>query len=89
MGLEHDGLMCKDEDGLESAFFCTLWCNRNDQKILIHSYLQFFFLLSPFKRNISSHISQELALIQHGLEDAAMHRCLEHDIEVVIYYCTV
>lgn len=60
-GLEHDGFMFnKDGDRLEnsseSAFFCTLWCNRNDQKHLIHT---FFFVhlreitLHTFLKNLA------------------------------------
>lgn len=60
-GLEHDGFMFnKDGDMLENSpesdFFCTLWCNRNNQKCLIHIFF------CAFKKNNSSHISQELGM---------------------------
>lgn len=63
-GLEHDGFMFnKDGDMLENSpesdFFCTLWCNRNNQKCLIHTFFVHLreITLHTFLKNLAWHIS--------------------------------
>ena len=89
MGLELDGLMCnKDRDRQEefckAAFFCTLRCNRNDQK-----HLTAAFSVSLLERYLLPYFSRTRNDSSHDVLSSAMHRCLKDNIGAVFYYCTV